>query len=237
MASSGGPGSSTGPGRPTAWMAAAGVLGIAAAVLAGLLVWRWDGNGDAAGTTSSGPGWAATGPRAPTHEHADFAVVIRGERFDFGQPQFISDTEGKELSEHVHIHAPRFTVVHVHSTLVTWGEFFQSLGFKLTDPSFPGVTDERTCLELPSGEKLCNTASERWSFIANGVPVDGLATVNIGDLDRVLFSYGPETPEEALAKYWGLVTDQACIPSELCKARIPADEPPETCSGRGTCTR
>jgi len=37
--------------------------------------------------------------------------VIRGQRFDFGQPQFLSDAEGRELSEHVHIHAPRVTVV------------------------------------------------------------------------------------------------------------------------------
>lgn len=219
------------------WMAAASVLGAAAVVLGGLLAWRWDRGTDSAATGGGGPGWTATGPRAPTHEHADFAVVIRGERFDFSRPRYLSDTEGQELSEHVHIHAPRFTVVHVHATLVTWGEFFGSLGFRLTDPSFPGVTEERTCLELPSGEKLCNTAAERWSFIANGVPVDGLAAVNIGDLDRVLLSYGPETPGEALAKYWGLVTDEACIPSGLCAARIPANEPPERCSGRGTCTR
>ncbi|PFG73598.1 hypothetical protein [Tepidiforma thermophila] len=224
------------PGSTGGWAATAAVLALAVVVLGGLLAWRWDGGeGSAAG--QPGPGWTAAGPRAATHEHADFALVIRGQRFDFGQPQFLSDTEGRELSEHVHIHAPRFTVVHVHSTLATWDEFFRSLGFRLTDPSFPGVTSERTCLVLPSGEQLCNTATERWSFIANGVPVDGLATVTIGDLDRVLFSYGPETPEEALAKYWGLVTDQACIPSELCRARIPPDEPPETCSGRGTCTR
>lgn len=219
------------PGSAAWWAAAAAVFGLATAVLAGVLVVGGD-DGEAAGAGNAPPG-----TRAATHEHADFALVIRGERFDFNRPEFLSDAEGKELSEHVHIHAPRYTVVHVHSTLVTWDEFFRSLGFTLTDPSFPGVTPERTCLELPSKEKLCNTATERWSFIANGVPVDGLANVNIGDLDRVLLSYGPETPEEALAKYWGLVTDQACIPSELCTARIPPDEPPETCSGRGACTR
>jgi hypothetical protein len=224
------------PGSARIWAGAAVVLAAAAAVLGGLLAWRWDGSGENTERRADAP-WTAGGPRAPTHEHADFALVIRGQRFDFGQPQFLSDAEGRELSEHVHIHAPRLTVVHVHSTLVTWDEFFRSLGFTLTDPSFPGVTPDRTCLRLPSGEKLCNSGTERWSFIANGVPVDGLATVTIGDLDRVLFSYGPETPEEALAKYWGLVTDQACIPSELCRARIPPDEPPETCSGRGACTR
>jgi hypothetical protein len=213
-----------------------GGLVVAVVVLGGLLAWRWDGGGGVWGGASP-PDGGALGGGAVTHEHADFAVVIRGERFDFGQPQFLSDTAGKELSEHVHIHAPRFTVVHVHSTLSTWDELFRSLGFRLTDPSFPGVTPERTCLELPSGEQLCNSATERWSFIANGVPVDGLAMVAIGDLDRVLFSYGPEMPGEALAKYGGLVTDQACISSELCRERIPLDEPAETCAGRGACVR
>jgi hypothetical protein len=219
---------------PRQWMPIVGVLSLAVIALGVLLVLNLNSD-DANG--GSGGGGPVTGVRPITHEHADFALVIRGQMFDFSQPQFLSDTEGRELSEHAHIHERRYSVVHVHSTLTTWDEFFRSLGFTLTDPSFSGVTGERICMEMPGGEKLCNTETERWSFIANGVPVDGMALVNIGDLDRVLFSYGPETPEEAMEKYWSMVTDQACIPSVLCTERIPADEPPETCSGRGQCTR
>lgn len=216
---------------PRQWMPILGILSLAVIALAVLLILNMGDDGD------SGSNAPNTGARPITHEHADFAVVIRGEMFDFSQPQFLSDTEGNELSENAHIHARRFTVVHVHSALTTWDEFFRSVGFQLTDPSFSGVTAAQTCMTLPDGEKLCNTETERWSFIANGVPVDGMALVNIGDLDRVLFSYGPETPEEARDRYYDLVTDQACIPSVLCTERIPADEPPETCSGRGQCTR
>ncbi len=217
---------------PRQWMPILGILSVAVIALAVLLFLNMDDAG--ADDANGGP---VSGVRPVTHEHADFAVVIRGEMFDFSQPQFLSDTEGNELSEHAHIHNRRFTLVHVHSTLTTWDEFFRSLGFQLTDPTFSGVTSERTCMQLPDETELCNTETERWSFIANGVPVDGMALVNIGDLDRVLFSYGPETPEQALERYYGLVTDQACIPSVLCVDRIPADEPPETCSGRGQCTR
>ncbi len=217
---------------PRQWMPILGILSVAVIALAVLLFLNTD---DAGADDANGP--PVSGVRPVTHEHADFAVVIRGEMFDFGQPQFLSDTEGNELSQHAHIHERRFTLVHVHSTLTTWDEFFRSVGFQLTDPTFSGVTSERTCMVLPDETELCNTETERWSFIANGVPVDGMALVNIGDLDRILFSYGPETPEEALERYYGLVTDQACIPSVLCVDRIPADEPPETCSGRGQCTR
>lgn len=217
---------------PRQWMPILGILSVAVIALAVLLFLNMD-DADAGSNGNNG----GSGARPITHEHADFAIVIRGEMLDFNQPQYLSDTEGKELSEHVHLHARRFTVVHVHSALVTWDEFLRTLGFKLTDPSFSGVTADRTCMVLPDGEELCNTETERWSFVANGVPVDGLALINIGDLDRVLFSYGPETPEEARDSYFDLVTDQACIPSVICQERIPADEPPETCSGRGQCTR
>lgn len=216
---------------PRQWMPILGILSIAVIALAVLLILNMRDE------DSGGSGTPSTGARPITHEHADFAVLIRGEMIDFNQPQYLSDTEGNELSEHVHIHARRFSVVHVHSALTTWDEFFRTLGFKLTDPSFSGVGDAQTCMVLPDGEELCNTETERWSFIANGVPVDGMALVNIGDLDRILFSYGPETPEEARDRYFDLVTDQACIPSVLCTERIPADEPPETCSGKGQCTR
>ncbi|GMV84439.1 MAG: hypothetical protein AMXMBFR80_02970 [Dehalococcoidia bacterium] len=215
---------------PKQWMPIVGVLSVAVIALVALLILNSGDEADAGGGEAALG--VSGGTRPLTHEHADFAVVIRGEKFDFSDPRFISDTEGKELSENVHLHAPRFSVVHVHRTLTTWDEFFRSLGFTLTDPSFPGTTSERTCMELPSREKLCNSATESWKFIANGVVVDGLANVYIGDLDRVLFSYGPEAADEVIASQWPDVTDQACIPAELCVERIPADEPRETCSGR-----
>ena len=58
---------------------------------------------------------------------------------------------------------------------------------------------------------------------------------DILDLNQVLISYGPETDEEVLEAQWPEVTDEACIPSGLCRDRgIPEDEP---CGkGSGTCT-
>jgi hypothetical protein len=208
-----------------------GILSLAIVALAVVLVMNLSDDGS--GGASSGNG------RVPSHEHADFALFIRGEQFDFNKPEFVSKAEGETQSGNVHIHEPRFTVVHVHTSLTTWDEFFTSLGFTLTDPSFPGIDSARTCLTLPDGTKLCNTETETetWKFIANGVPVDGMANVNISELSRVLFSYGPESEDEVLAEQWTQVTDQACVVSELCLDRIDPNEPKEECTGAGVCSK
>lgn len=214
---------------PKQWMPILGVLSVAVIALAVLLILNLrDDDGTEPGSVVG---------RTPIHEHADFALFIRGVQFDFNQPQFLSTAEGKELAPYVHIHEPRYTVVHSHATLTKWDEFFTSLGFTLTDPSFPGITSDRTCMTLPDKTKLCNTETEKWKFIVNGVKVDGISNVIIGDLSRVLISYGPETADQVLKDQYPKITDQACIPSELCLDRINPNDPPEQCSGGVTCSK
>jgi hypothetical protein len=162
--------------------------------------------------------------RQPVHWHADFALYIRGERFDFNKPEFVSK-EGEEKNPWVHIHEPRYGVVHAHREQTTWDEFLTSLGFSLTD----------TSLTLPSGEKLETNATEQLKFYVNGVRIDTLMFQDILDLNQVLITYGSETDAEVLGGQWPAVTDEACIPSGLCRERgIAEDEP---CGkGSGTCT-
>lgn len=192
---------------PRVWFPA-GLLALAAIAFLGvMLVLNW-GDGEAA---SAAPQLGEDGSlRHGVHMHADFALQVRGETYDFSQPQFLSTEEG-ELSPAVHIHNPRHSVVHVHLSSSTWGEFFQSLGVSLTD----------SCVTLPDGEQLCNTDDERWTFLVNGVPIDSLRFQYIGDLDRVLLSYGPETQDHLKANWEELVTDEACIPSGICSDRFP----------------
>jgi hypothetical protein len=199
-------------------------------------VLRWDGDGGAPANACAGKeGQPGCELRQPVHWHADFAVFIRGQRFDFSVSPYVSH-EGDELSPDVHIHDPRHTVVHVHREQTTWDAFFRSLGFELTDPTIAGVTPATSCLKLPTGEKLCSTTTETFKFYVNGVRVDGVAASGIADLERTLISYGPETPEQVVQTQLTQVTDQACIPSELCLERRPVDEPPEPCTRSGdTC--
>lgn len=137
--------------------------------------------------------------RPEIHEHADFAVLIRGKPLDFSAEQFVS-TEGKELSPNVHIHAPRYSVAHIHRDGTTWEEFFRSLGFELSDMTNGAPTGSR-CLTLPSKERLCESANGSLKFIVNGVLVDGVASMNMHDLTRLLISFGPESDEEAMRQF------------------------------------
>ena len=175
--------------------------------------------------------------REEIHEHANFAFFTDGKKFDFNKPEFLS-VEGQEKDASAHIHEPRYGVVHLHRSKTTWNQFFRSLGFDLTDPSFDTVTNEQTCLTLPNKEKLCGNATKKFHFIVNGVKVVGVNLTQIHDLDRVLIAYGTETDAQAMALY-AQVDDDACIPSLRCPERIPPGEPTEQCTGKtGTkCTK
>ncbi len=178
----------------------------------------------------------ANGLRQPIHEHADGALFIRGKQVDFSDPKFVT-TEDHELSPNVHIHKPRYTVVHVHREGTTWDEFLRSLGFELTDPTLL-AKPEQTTLKLPSGEILRVTPTETFKFYVNGTKVDGVAGLNIAALSQVLISYGPESESEVLAQF-DRVTDEACIPQGICIARGNGNGEhgePEPCSGGTTCT-
>lgn len=205
---------------PRIWVPALIIVGAAITAL-GIFAFTRGDDGGLSGVTGGTL-------RQPTHQHADFALVIRGEKFDFNQPQFLSAGEEDEhISPNVHIHAPRVNVVHAHTTHTTWDEFFKSLGFELSD----------TSLTMPDGTEYANSDTETLKFVVNGVAIDEVQFLEISDLDRVLISYGPESVEEVIAEQWEFVTDEACIASETCKDRIDPNEPPEPCSGQGTsCT-
>ena len=214
------------PGR--IWMPLVAILG--AAVLGLGIMVALGVNGDTTITKVtkqcilSEPGCEA---RPTTHEHADFALWIRGKQFDFNQPQFISK-DGHDLSENVHLHQPRTTVVHVHRQRTTWDEFFTSLGFRLSDSTL-SAPKGKASLKLPSGEVLSEGNGEKFTFYVNGVKVDGVARMNITDLDRVLISFGSQSDAEIAAEL-AQVTDQACIPSEKCLDRVDPNEPKEQCT-------
>lgn len=215
---------------PRVWGPVVGFLGVAAVAL-GLMV-ALGVNGDTKVVQEIPTciiGTPGCENRPAVHEHADFALFINGKQFDFNQPQFISH-EDNPLSDEVHIHEPRYTVLHIHRAGTSWFAFFDSLKFKLTDMSLPGTTNDKVCLTMPDGTNHCNNATNTWKFFMNGVQVDGLTLQYIHDLDRALFSYGPETVDQVRVQQLPLVSDQACIPSEICKDRINPNDPPENCS-------
>ena len=212
---------------PRLWVPAAAVLVVAIVALSlALLLGGDDGHAieEPASCVIGTPGCEL---RQPVHWHADFALYIRGERFDFSDEQFLSGgSDDHHLSENVHIHEPRFNIVHIHLEQTTWHEFFNTLGIGLSD----------RCLTLPEEEPLCNSETERLSFFLNGVQIDDITFADITDIDRVLISFGSESEAE-LAQQLASVTDDACIVSGLCLDRVPEGGiEEEACTGSGTCT-
>jgi hypothetical protein len=198
----------------------AGVLG----ALLGLGLWGWASDRDFPDVWNKAEASAGIGgdianlTNPAVHEHADFAIFINGEQMDFNDARFVSGADHQHAHD-VHIHEPRHTVVHKHKLKVTWGYFFETIGMEMTDTSF---TDA-------DGNTYENDGTNTLKFFVNGVQVDSLMNEQIHDLDRVLISYGPEAPDE-LGDQLAAVSNEACIPSERCADRIPADEPPEECS-------
>lgn len=195
-------------------------LMLAGMVAAAMALAACNGNDDGGGGTQCEPGDPACTLRQVVHWHADIALYIEGEAFDFGDPAYLS-TEERELSENVHVHDPRHSVVHVHREQSTWDEFFRSLGMRVTD----------FCITLPDGTELCEEeGGNQMTFVVNGVLVDSVRELDLADLQRVLIWFGPEDPEEVLAGWASRVSDEACIPSANCQARAPENPEEEPCS-------
>ena len=211
---------------PLAVIAVAAIVGLAIFAFVSASDRNGNGSGGGLGFGQCEPGDTSCTLRQAVHWHADFALIINGERFDFNDPAFISTAEF-ETSVSSHIHNPRHSVVHLHYEQTTWAEFFDGLGFALGDGT----------MTMPDGTVHANDDTNRWTYLVNGVEIDRLRLQYISDLDRVILNYGPETAEELLGEWETLVGDEACIPSGLCEARFPpGGVEEEPCSvGSGTC--
>ena len=156
------------------------------------------------------------------HHHADFALYINGEQYDFAQEKYMS-TENKSLSNFAHFHDMNGKVIHKHAERVTLGFFLETLGLKLND----------TCLMLDDGTSYCNEGNTELKMYVDGKHNDEFAEYEIQDEDKILLSYGHESEQE-LQEQVRSVTDEACIYSLTCPEK---GTPPEeaTCVGE-TCT-
>jgi hypothetical protein len=120
------------------------------------------------------------GPLGSTHIHADFKVYIEGKPVDFAKRDYMV------AAKHVHIEGMNGDVIHFHATGVTIGEFFRTLGMRFTSE----------CFVLDKNHKHCTKDGKTLKFYANGEPNDLYNDYLPGDLDKLLISYGAETPEE-----------------------------------------
>lgn len=154
------------------------------------------------------------------HYHANFAVYINGERAALAEPTYYEELAGCDLHEfesplaRVHMHNGISELVHIHASAVTWGNFFENLGWSL-GPDF-----------LRTREQLL-VADQKHPliYLLNGQPITNPANMIIGDEDGLLISYG--TADETV-----LQTQLASILTSAREQNLSPD--PSSCGGAST---
>ena len=169
----------------------------------------------AAGTDSASA--AAVNPD-PNHTHADFAVWIDGKEFDFSQEKYMTTQQNEAtnpLRKYLHLHDGNGHVMHRHKPGLSIGDFFQSIGFKMSE----------NCLVSDAGTSTCNADSKKWQLFENGQeePFDPRFIFN--DDDQLLLTYGASDTERA--NELNAMTSDACRYSRTCPEKGPP--PTENC--------
>jgi hypothetical protein len=145
-------------------------------------------------------------PPHQTHYHANFAVYLNGEREQFKGGQYYEEVAVCNLHDtmtpkmRTHMHNEENGVVHVHDDGVTWGQFFENLGW-IVGPDF---------IRTPERLYMADDA-KKLHIVLNGDNLTGLSSITnevIGDTDRLLVSYG-DVDENTLDKQFDSVLSNA----------------------------
>jgi hypothetical protein len=127
-------------------------------------------------------------PPQDTHYHANFGVYINGTRETFKDPQYYEEVNICNMKgvltpqARTHMHNEEAGVIHVHDDGVTWGQFFENLGW-VVGPDFIRTRDALYTAD----------DTHKLNIMLNGENLTGLTTITnqvIGDKDRLLLSYG-----------------------------------------------
>ena len=153
---------------------AAGVLGVVA-VIVGWAAFAFI-NQSGAGPGAP-PGAGALGDE---HEHISLLVRIFGDKFDFSLPAY------QIKSAWIHFEGADGNTVHRHASGVTMGYLFESLGLTVTDE----------CFIFQDGREFCNNEDYSIKFYVNHQKVDSILDYVGQEDDRILISYGNESPED-----------------------------------------
>lgn len=130
------------------------------------------------------------------HYHANFAVYINGEREEFSLPTYYEEVAActtayaNNPKGRTHMHDRINDVIHVHDARVTYGNFFQVLGWGIGKNYL--ATSEK--VYLPD-------ANNKLTFILNGEEIDSITNKVIGNLDKLLVSFGDDSDEQLKAQY------------------------------------
>lgn len=156
------------------------------------------------------------------HYHANFAVYINGQREQFKDPSYYQEVavcssthDIKTIAQRSHMHDNVNALVHVHDHVVTWGQFFEGIGWYV-GPDF---------IQTKDGTMYREDEINKLNIIVNGQDYTGLGqltTMVIGDKSRVLISYGAADAATLKKEY-------ASVPATAAKQDSAKD--PAACAG------
>ena len=155
-------------------LVAAGVFGLIA-VIVGYSVYTF--MSQPVSTPGTPPGAGVFGDE---HEHVSVLVRIFGDKFDFSGPAF------QIKNRWIHFEGRDGDTVHRHSSVVTSGYLFETLGIDLTSE----------CFIFPDGREFCNNEDYSLKFYINHEPVPSILDYVGNEGDKILISYGDETLEQ-----------------------------------------
>ncbi len=156
-----------------------------------------------------------------THYHANFALYTNGQREAFASPTYYEEVAACQINgtikpaQRAHMHDNINSVIHVHDDGVTWGQFFENLGWYV-GPDF---------IQTRSGTLYKASGDDKLHVLLNGQDYTGLAPITnqvIGDQDRLLLSFGTLSDSD-------LQTEYKSVPSTAHHYDVTPD--PQSCSG------
>ena len=156
-------------------MLIAGGIFAVVAVIVGISVYNFTN------LTASAPGAPpGSGTLGDEHEHASMLVRIFGDKFDFSLPAY------QIKNSWIHFEGQDGTTIHRHSSGVTLGYLFETLGIAI----------DENCYIFPDGREFCTSDEFSIKYFINHQPVESINDYVLKEGDRILISYDDENQEK-----------------------------------------
>ena len=114
------------------------------------------------------------------HVHSSLLVRIFGDKFDFAVPSY------QIKGSWIHFEDSDGTTIHRHASGVTLGYLFDSLNIGI----------DTKCFVFPDGRQFCTNEDYSLKYYINHQPVSNIYDYIFEDGDRIMISFGAETPEQ-----------------------------------------
>ena len=126
---------------------------------------------------------AGAGMLGDEHEHASILVKIFGDKFDFSVPSY------QIKSSWIHFEESDGTTVHRHASGIKLGYLFDTLNIGI----------DSKCFIFPDGRQFCTNEDYSLKYFINHQQTDDIRDYVFEDGDRILITYGNESPEQVEA--------------------------------------